>query len=179
MFKSLSSNPHLHLRAIEPHDLDLLYLWENHPQMRKSNNLHRPVSKQQLRFFISQNRGSLDPRETGFLHLMIEDLQEQETVGIISLYNLDNYHKHGAIGIAIHPQKQQRGYATRALEMFVPYLQGHWQLHLLYAEIAEHNEAAKRLFFKAGFSQTATLPEWLWDGSQYNSLLIYSLTTNK
>lgn len=166
------------LRAIEPGDLDTIYAWENNPVLSPSNNLRAPISKHQLKHFINQNKGAIDPKSSGNLHLIIEKFSHTSNlqVGMVSLYNYDSYHRRVAIGMLISPSYQGKGYAKETVSLMLNYVFRDLRLHQIYAEILSSNQPALILYQSKGFERVATLPEWYWDGEAYEDLHLLQLT---
>jgi diamine N-acetyltransferase len=151
----------LRLRALEPSDTDLLYIWENNPEMWHYGASSAPLSRQQIWEYI--DRYDANPIATGQLRLMIQ--AGEETVGAIDLYDLDIKNRRAYVGIMIATPHRRRGYALQALALIESYCITNLGLHQLAATVAESNTPSLELFHKAGFATTATLPEWVRIGS--------------
>jgi len=66
----LLENEKLRLRAVEPQDLDRLYVWENNPALWIVGNTRQPYSKYALKQYILQS--DKDIYESRQLRLMME-----------------------------------------------------------------------------------------------------------
>ena len=60
------------LRAVEPADAELLYMWENDPAVWAVSGTTEPFSREQIERFISRQLEGGDLLRTGELRLMIE-----------------------------------------------------------------------------------------------------------
>ena len=77
--------------------------------------------------------------------------------GCVDLYNYDPLNKRAAVGIMVATEHRRRGYALAMLQA----LEGQYDLHCLYADIAATNSASIALFAKAGYTQCGLFKEWL------------------
>jgi len=151
-------NEELLLRALEPDDIDLLYKWENNMEIWEVSNTLTPFSKHQLKKYIEQ--AQLDVFQTKQLRLIIELEQSAQAIGMIDLFDFDAFHQRGGVGIIIHKEFRQKGYAIEALQMFCEYGFNNLGLKQLYANISESNTASIQLFEKAGFTLVGIKKAW-------------------
>jgi diamine N-acetyltransferase len=89
--------------------------------------------------------------------------------------NFDAKNRHAEVGIVIARGHRQKGYALKALEQVVDYAARVVHLRQLYAIINADNEASLQLFRKAGFSDAATLNDWLYDGTSYHAAVVMQI----
>ena len=148
----------LTLRALEPEDIDILYQWENNMDIWEVSNTLTPFSKYQLKKYIEQ--AQLDVFQTKQLRLIIELESGNTIVGLIDLFDFDPFHQRGGVGIIIHKDFRQKGYAKEALSLFAEYCFNNLGLHQLYANISITNKASIALFEKVGFSLSGTKKQW-------------------
>lgn len=160
----------IRLRALEPSDLDILYKWENDPEVWKVSHTLTPYSKYILQKYIENSH--YDIYQTRQLRLMI-DLIESEgkdpvTIGTIDLFDFDPYNNRAGVGILIGDKShRKKGYATAALKQFLDYAFNTLQLHQVYCNIAEGNEDSLKLFQNLGFEIVGVKKEWLKRQSDY------------
>ena len=145
------------LRAIEPSDIDRLYLWENDPEMLGCGISSAPYSRHQLWEYV--NNYDADPLHCGQLRLMIT--ADGEAVGSIDLYDIDTRNSRASVGIMISAAHRQKGFAAKALSLIIAYVRDTLHLHQLTATVSADNNPSIRLFTRAGFSHTATLRQWI------------------
>ena len=79
----LLSNDRVRLRALEPEDLELLYRWENDPELWEVGNTLAPYSRYILKEYIAGSDRSI--YESRQLRFMIEDCDTGTSVGIVDL----------------------------------------------------------------------------------------------
>lgn len=148
------------LRAVEPEDLELLYIWENEEINWRQSNTLVPYSRFTLKNYISNSHKSLF--ETGQLRLMIDIKETGRTIGTIDLFDFDHFHLRAGVGILIADIKdRQKGYASAALRCLIRYAFSTLRLHQLWCNILESNEESKKLFRNHNFTQCATKKEWV------------------
>lgn len=155
-------NVQVRLRAVEPEDVDFMYMCEADRQNSLWSDCRAPLSKHQL---IDYALGyEADPFKAGQLRLIIETFSEGEkkprAAGILDIYEISAADSKGYVGICIHPDFRRRGIAEGALTELLVFNRVKLGLHNLVAKISEENEAALRLFEKCGFSPIALLPSW-------------------
>lgn len=164
----------IHLRALEPTDLDNLYAWENDPANWKVSHTQAPFS----RFVLEQYLASAheDIYTVKQLRLIIADNENQQAVGTIDLFEFDPNHLRAGIGILIAaPEDRRKGYAAEALKLLLNYCFETLNLHQLFCNIAVDNEPSILLFQKAGFSITGLKKEWNREGQHFKDELFLQL----
>ena len=148
----------VNLRAIEPEDIDLLYTWENDPEIWEVSHTLVPYSKYILALYIKNS--DKDMYESKQLRLMI-DTKDGKTVGAIDLFDFDPYHSRVGIGLLIHNREDRsKGYASSALELVIGYCFKKLNMHQIYANIGTQNRISISLFEKFGFALCGTKKEW-------------------
>ncbi|MBQ7180748.1 MAG: GNAT family N-acetyltransferase [Bacteroidaceae bacterium] len=152
-------NERIRLRAVEPEDLDLMYVVENDTALWAYGTTTVPYSRYSLRQFIAETRN--DIFQDGQLRLVVESVSDGEALGFIDLQNLDARHRRAEVGVVLLSGWQGRGFATEALRMLCQYAARHLALRQLVAVVAKRNEPARRLFLRCAFTRVATLPHWL------------------
>ena len=163
-------NERVRLRAVEPEDLDLMYLIENDSSLWSLGATTVPYSRFSLKQFIDQTRN--DIFLDGQLRLVIEN-ENADALGFIDLQGLEPRHRRAEVGIVLLPGYQGLGYASEALRLLSQYARQHLCLRQLVAIVALRNEPARRLFQRAGFTCLSTLPQWLSNGDGYEDALLW------
>ena len=154
-------NDNLKLRALEPTDLELLYAWENNPEIWNISNTLAPYSKFVLHQYIENSHRDLI--ESKQLRLIIEFKQDgyNEAIGTIDIFDIDFYHKRAGIGILIaNKQQRKKGFATMAIKLLEDYACNHLDLKQLYCNIDEDNEACLKLFQLIGYEISGKQLNW-------------------
>ncbi|PLX11116.1 MAG: GNAT family N-acetyltransferase [Marinilabiliales bacterium] len=153
----LLSNENIKLRAPEISDLEILFDIENNVELWHLSNTIAPYSRFDLEQYIMSV--DKDIYKTSQLRLMIEGA-ENEVVGVVDLFDFDPVNKRAGVGIIVLEEKQNRGYASNALELLSEYADKKLNIHQLYCNIEVENTASISLFEKAGFIKSGLKKEW-------------------
>lgn len=164
--------PIVHLRAMEPEDLDTLYRIENDQQLWNVGTTNVPYSRYTLHDYIASSSGDIYIDRQ--VRLIIENASNQ-IVGIVDVTNFDPRHRRAEIGIVIEKPYRQCGYARSALCGMHNYASRVLHLHQVYAVIDATNHEALSLFHDMGYRHTAVLEDWLYDGVSYNNAQLMQL----
>lgn len=148
------------LRALEPEDIDVIYAWENDPEVWNCGVAHAPFSRYQLTQYI-MNASTGDVFADKQLRLIGE--VEGCAVGCVDLYDFDPVHHRAAIGILVDSKQRRQGYAKQLLVELIKYAQLQLQLHQLYCMVACNNEASENTFRSVGFESCGKIQDWVYD----------------
>ena len=162
----------LRLRAVEPEDLDLMYLVENDTELWPMGTASAPYSHYALKQYIAEC--SNDFFHDRQLRLVMEDA-DGVSVGFVDLQHYDPQHHRAEVGIVVLPEQQRKGLATEALRLLAGYVSKHLGLHQLYALVPTCNEASQALFRRCGYKETATLEDWLKSPEGWQSVKVFQL----
>lgn len=154
----LLSTERIHLRALDPEDLDYLYRWENDDRLWAYGSTLTPFSRFVLRQYI-ENSGQ-DLYEAKQLRLVLVENATETPIGTIDLYDFDPFHLRAGIGILIDSAYQKQGFAGEALELMKGYTFNFLKLNQLYAFIPAMNIASQHLFRRCGFTESGLLRKW-------------------
>ena len=148
-----------HLRALEPSDIEPLYLWENDPEVWRVSGTLAPVSLERIaRFVEEQNYDIYASRQ---MRLIVE--VEGIAVGTVDI-----------IGILIYAMGERRkGYARAAIEAVVRYGREVLGVKQIWASVAEDNCASIALFERCGFERCGIRRAWLRRGDNYINVIEY------
>lgn len=161
------------LRALELEDLAFLYQIENNEIFWEVSHTQTPFSKFVLKNYLEN--AHLDIYETKQLRLIIEDKLSEKCVGMIDLFDFNPQHKRAGIGIVIHPNFQQKGFASEALSILIQYAFTHLQLHQLYANILADNEKSLQLFIKHSFKKVGIKKDWIFSDGKMKDEILFQL----
>jgi diamine N-acetyltransferase len=159
------------LRAVEPEDLDLMYLVENDTTLWSVGRSNVPYSRYTLRQYIEQT--SNDINADGQVRLVVALNENRNAIGFVDLQNYDVRHRRAEVGIVLLPEWQHQGYANEVLGILEQYASKHLFIHQLYALISVGNTSALSLFANAGYKKTATLLQWLCNGEEWQDAMVY------
>ena len=148
------------LRALEVEDVDILYRWENDPNVWKVSGTMAPFSKYILRRFIEEQR--YDIFETRQLRLVIESKSTGRPVGTIDLFDIDPYNRRAGVGVLIYNKDDEgHGYASSALQALIRYSFHILGLNQLYCNVLSNNTRSLNLFKSKDFSVVGLKREWV------------------
>jgi len=156
--KTLQGN-NCYLRALEPEDIDHVYLAENDEDLWSVGETLVPFSKYVLKEYLANShRDIFDVRQ---LRLVICESRSHNVVGLIDLFDFDPHNLRAGIGIVITGESDKRkGFASEAIALLKKYCAVHLKVHQLYANIEEDNKPSISLFEKAGFELVGIKKEW-------------------
>lgn len=164
----------IHLRALEPADVELLYQWENDTAVWGVSQTLLPFSRHVLQRFIAEQRQ--DIYTTRQARFVIETLADPRPVGLIDLFDLDPANARAGVGILVYgAENQRKGYAEEALRIVCRYGAGVLGLHQLYADIGASNAASRALFEKCGFRECGKKQDWLKTPDGWQDEYMYQL----
>lgn len=167
---------YIFLRALEPEDLDFIFQIENDETIWEISNTRTPYS----RFLIKQylENAHKDIYEVKQLRLVISTL-ENTPVGLIDVFDFDFHNKRAGIGILINGQENRsKGYGDEALKLLVDYCFAHLDLHQLYCNISEDNQASLKLFEKHNFKKIGLKKDWNIVNGTYKNEYLFQLINN-
>ncbi len=161
----------VHLRALEPEDLDFLFKIENNEFFWEISHTQTPFSRFLLKKYLEN--AHLDIFETKQLRLIIEENSSKNQIGMVDLFDFNPQHKRAGIGILISPKYQKKGFASETLELLIKYCFSHLHLHQLYANIIYDNKKSIRLFTKYNFTQVGIKKDWIFNNKTYKHEILF------
>ena len=168
---STQSLPQVRLRAMEPEDLDLIYVMENDEEQWPAGRTNVPYSRYVLHDYIAT--ATNDIYADGQVRLVIE--AGGRVVGLVDLVDFSAQHLRAEISIIVLREHRRHGYAAAALHKVAAYALRTLHLHQLYAIVSEHNVASLALLTGCGYRVTGDLSEWLYDGRTYGNAKVLQL----
>ena len=161
----------IHLRALEPTDLDFLYALENDTNLWKVSETITPFSKYVLtRYLENSHRDIFDVKQ---LRLMIEHSQTKQPLGCIDLFDFNPQHHRVGELVIFDAAHRAKGFATESLNLICQYAKEHLQVHQIFANISEQNKESISLFEKAGFLKTGVKKDWNFHQGTYQDQFLY------
>ncbi len=167
------------LRAVEPSDIEKLYLWENDMQMWHQSNTKAPFSKYLMEQYVMNAQQDIYAAKQ--LRLMIDTNKgEYKTVGCIDLFDFDPANRRAGIGILIDENDRGKGYGKESLELMIDYVFDTLNLHQLFCNILETNEVSLNIFKAVGFKEVGLKRDWtMVDGVWQNEYLLQLMKRDK
>ena len=157
------------LRAPEPADINLVYIWENTTDEMHSSFRTGPISRHQITQYIENYNG--DIYEQGSLRYMID--YQNETVGTIDVFDFDRRARHAFVGIYVTSNYRRRGIALTALKEVEGLMKKNVGMVSLAALIAEDNVPSQALFETADYTRVGELKNWLVENGEFFNARIY------
>jgi diamine N-acetyltransferase len=170
--KALSGKK-IHLRALEPEDLDFLYTIENNESFWEVSSTQTPFSRFILEQYIVNSHQ--DIFEAKQLRLIIVDNITNLSVGMIDLFEFNPLHKRAGIGILIIESEQHKGFASEAIELLINYSFNQLNLHQLFANITVDNTKSLELFKKLNFKKIGIKKEWIFSKGNFKDEVLFQL----
>lgn len=166
------TTPTVHLRALEPEDLDDLYAIENDRAIWCVGHTNVPYSRYALHDYIATQQADIYADRQ--LRLIISDAEGQ-TVGMVDLMNFDPQHQRAELGIVVKQAARRKGFGTGAVSAILNYACCTLHLHQVYVVVSEDNDEALSLFRKTGFADGGRLRDWLFDGTGYHDAVLMQI----
>lgn len=171
VFDKILETEEIKLRAMEPEDAALLYLWENDTKIWDVSSTVTPFSMKTLQKFLESDSNDIYVNKQ--LRLMIEDKGSGKTIGTIDLYDFDARNRRAGVGIFITEEFQNKGFGTRSLKSLLEYCKTILLLHQVYADIPEHNTISLQLFNTAGFSECGEKKDWILTSEGFENVKFF------
>ena len=162
----------IQLRALEPFDLETLYLWENDTNIWKVSQTIVPFSKHVLTKYLANAHQDIFTAKQ--LRLIIE--KEGRSIGIIDLVDFEPTHQRAGVGVWIADESErQKGYAKEALQLLIDYAFKHLQLKQIYCNISSLNKASINLFSGLDFMLVGVKKDWNKTQKGWEDELLFQL----
>jgi diamine N-acetyltransferase len=162
----------VYLRALEPEDLELIYIIENDESVWEVSQTQTPYS----RFLIKQYLENChkDIYEVKQLRLMIVTNSE-EPVGFVDLFDFDPKNDKVGLGVLVLDHARGKKYGQEALKLLIEYAFKNLYVHQIYANVLEDNLGSIKLFEKLNFVKSGVKKDWVLEGSQYKNEYLFQL----
>ena len=109
------------LRAVEPTDLDFIFLAENDSQSWKASSTVAPMSRYMIQQYVESYQA--DIYQDRQLRLIATHIDTGERIGIADLYEFDPRNSRAGVGIYIVASHRSQGYGTSTLRALCHYAQ--------------------------------------------------------
>jgi len=163
----------IYLRALEPEDLSFLHTIENDESIWEISNTQTPYSQFILKQYLAN--AHKDIFEVKQLRLVISNY-EDKAVGMIDLFDFDFKNHRAGIGILVQDiEDRQQGFGKEALQLLIDYSFTHLNLHQLYCNISEDNQASIQLFSNQGFEKVGLKKDWIYSNKIYKNEYLFQL----
>lgn len=167
----------IHLRALEPEDLELLYSIDGNPALWSISAERQHYSRFALRRYLASEPS--DPFSRGSLRLVIA-LPDGEGIGLIDLTHFSPMDARAELSIALLSDFRGMGYGAQAISALEQYAAQQLRIRMLYAMVGDLQitEPSHRLFLSTGYRKIARLPSWYNAEGQFVDVTIYQKIMN-
>ena len=163
----------IYLRALEPEDLDFIHEIENDESIWEISNTQTPYSRYLIKQYLEQ--AHKDIFEIKQLRLVISDYNNN-ALGMIDLFDFDFKNSRAGVGILVkESENRNKGIGKEALDLLVNYAFINLNLHQLYCNISEDNEASLKLFQNKGFKKIGLKEDWIFHKNSYRNEFVLQL----
>ena len=148
------------IRAMETKDVDSLCTWENESSDWWMGANLQPISREAMMLFV---RGASDLYQSRQCRWMLDHKTSEgwQTTGALDLYDFEPRQRRAGVAIHIGTQHRRQGHALAGLKLLERYAGQHLDLHQLYAEIPAGHDVSRRLFARAGYTETGVRKSWV------------------
>ncbi|WP_422079745.1 GNAT family N-acetyltransferase [Ulvibacterium sp.] len=161
---------HIHLRALEPEDLEFLYQLENNPEVWEISGTTAPYSKHVLKQYLENaHRDIYDVKQLRLCICTAKDV----VIGFVDLFDFDPKNRRAGIGIILIAGEQGKGVGTETLRLLCDYAFSVLDLRQLYANVTTDNERSLHLFRKLGFEKVGTKKDWIFFNGNYRDEILF------
>jgi diamine N-acetyltransferase len=162
------------LRALELSDVQHLYAFENDTSIWNISDTTIPYSTFALEQYVMAAINS-DIYASKQLRLVICQCSDGKPVGLIDLFDFNPKHLRAKVGLLIHHDYRENGYASEALNLLIDYAFSKLNLHQLACNLPVDNITSIKLFEKHGFILAGTKKEWLHLSDKWVDECFYQL----
>ncbi len=182
------------LRALEPEDLEILYRWENDPQVWGVSGTLAPFSRETLREFIENQKYDIyRTRQMRLVICRVEDVAGAASgvgsggeeingdsadidipVGFIDLFDFDPVNLRAGVGILIYGADDRgKGYAAEALELVCAWASEVFGMHSLWCSVRADNFVSIKLFCGRDFDLVGRKRDWVRQGGVWFDEIVF------
>jgi RimJ/RimL family protein N-acetyltransferase len=165
------------LRAVEPSDADVHYLWNQDSEMPRGLDFVWPPSSRESQRRWAEQASTRKP-ENDALELVVETL-DGEHAGTINAHHCDRRVGCFSYGVAIRPEHQGRGYASEAILLLLRYFFEELRYQKCTVEVYDFNQASIRLHERLGFQLEGRLRRTVFTRGRHYDTLMYGLTVEE
>lgn len=165
-------NKNIKLRKLSVDDYLTYHNWRNDTKVMQSTSLQLDqYTEKETEQFIS-----MIASQTNSKGYMIEHKDSRETIGIISLINIDYKNRSAECIIDIGSKDMWgKGIGREAMSLILEFAFNELNLHRVYLQVFSFNERAVNLYKKIGFSHAGLLREALYRNGEWHDIIIMDL----
>lgn len=164
----------IHLRALEPEDLDFVFAIENNEEIWEVSNTQTPYSRYLIHQYLENAHQDIYIAKQ--LRLAICKNDSFEAIGLIDLFDFDPKNKRAGVGIVIQNQvDRNQGVGKESLALLINYSFKQLGLHQLFANIGADNEPSLKLFTTFGFQKIGLKKDWNFNNHKFHDEYMFQL----
>lgn len=159
-------------RVIEKEDLDILRSLHNDQETYLNlYNIHFIDEEDQLEWWKNLYKKKNDKR-----YVICFSKEPNKIIGRLRIQNINYIHNNCEVGLDILPSYRGKGLGFKSYKMLLEFLFYHYNMNMIYLQVADFNPNAKKLYEKIGFKETGRLPQFYYRFGKYWDYIIMSLT---
>tara|TARA_Y100000385_G_C13102628_1_gene645506 strand:- start:3637 stop:4146 length:510 start_codon:yes stop_codon:yes gene_type:complete len=160
----------IHLRALEPEDIEILEKIENNSHYWNYSNQTEPFSRHILKKFINQQKQDIfEVRQKRFV---ISNIQNK-VFGFIDLFDYEPLHRRAGVGLFIIESFRNLGVGKQALKLVHIFTKKHLNINTLFANIGKENISSNHLFLSLGYRQVGLKKKWNFYEDAFHDEYLY------
>ena len=140
---------HIHLRALQPADAELMLKWENNIENWKVSGTTKAFTKDEIEVFVNSEQDLIQHEQFRYV-ICLND--SKKPIGTLDLFELNKQTKSVGIGALVAEKAyRNKGSASESLRLIIAYCRNELKLVNLFCNIQKDNATSIRLFEKCGF----------------------------
>lgn len=162
-------------RVVEKDDLSILKkLHNDQTTFLNLYNIDFVDDESQLEWWKNLYKNRNDKR-----YVICNAVNQSDIIGRLRIQNINYNHNNCEVGLDIRPKYRGKGYGVKSYEMLLEFLFEHFNMNMVYLQVADFNPNAKKLYEKVGFSETGRLPQFFYRHGKYWDYIIMSITKDE
>lgn len=163
------------LRRFRPADLEAFVAYRSEKSVARFQSWDESYSRSDAETFLIED-SKVAPGQLGrWLQLAIEERETGNLCGDCAVRVAAEQPRTAEVGVTLAPQHQNRRIALEALRATLDWLFGEQDMHRVYAQADDRNEAVHRLLEKLGFRLEARMIDADWFKGEWTTLRTYAV----
>jgi RimJ/RimL family protein N-acetyltransferase len=163
------------LRRFREADLDAFVAYRSEESVARFQSWDESYSKADAERFLTEDSKVAPGHPGQWLQIAIEERETGNLCGDCAVRVTTDQPRTAELGVTLAPHYQNGGIASEAMMATIDWLFGEEDMHRVYAQVDDRNEAAHRLLERLGFRLEARLIEADWFDGEWTTLRIYAV----
>lgn len=164
-----------HIRKIEKSDTENILRWRNSDGVAKNFIYRKPLTRQEHENWLDTHIAS--GRVAQFI---IEEADNNLSVGSVYLRDIDHNHKKAEFGIFIGEEAARgKGHGTQATFLMLQYAFEELSLNKVFLRVFAHNENAIKCYLNAGFKKEGLFRDDVLIDGKFYDIMFMSILKNE